>query len=71
MKDDLIRLSGVVDQVLPNATFRVILENQHRIMAYLGGKMKKFDIKIILGDNVELEISPYDLSKGRIVYRGK
>jgi translation initiation factor IF-1 len=71
LKDDLIRLSGVVDQVLPNATFRVILENQHRIMAYLGGKMKKFDIKIILGDNVELEISPYDLSKGRIVYRGK
>lgn len=70
-EDNTLKLLGVVDECLPNATFRVLLENQHKLTAYLGGKMKKHDIKIIQGDKVEIECSPYDLSKGRIVYRGK
>lgn len=70
-EDNNIRLTGTVDLVLPNAMFRVLLENKHLVTAYLGGKLRKHDIKIIQGDNVEIEFSPYDLSKGRIVYRGK
>ncbi len=70
-EDNNIRLTGTVDLVLPNAMFRVLLENEHLVTAYLGGKLRKHDIKIIQGDNVEIEFSPYDLSKGRIVYRGK
>lgn len=70
-KDDNIRMNGVVYEVLPNAMFRVMLENKHQIVAYLGGKMRKNDIKIIQGDNVEIEMSPYDLNRGRVVYRGK
>jgi translation initiation factor IF-1 len=57
--------------VLPNAMFRVILENKHQIIAYLGGKMRKHDIKIIQGDRVEIEMSPYDLNRGRVIYRSK
>lgn len=64
-------MSGVVHEVLPNAMFRVILENKHQIIAYLGGKMRKHDIKIIQGDNVEIEMSPYDLTRGRVIYRSK
>lgn len=64
-------MSGVVHEVLPNAMFRVMLENKHQIVAYLGGKMRKHDIKIIQGDNVEIEMSPYDLNRGRVVYRSK
>ena len=70
-KDDNIRMTGVVYEVLPNAMFRVMLENKHQIVAYLGGKMRKNDIKIIQGDNVEIEMSPYDLNRGRVVYRVK
>ncbi len=70
-KEENIRMSGVVHEVLPNAMFRVILENKHQIIAYLGGKMRKHDIKIIQGDNVEIEMSPYDMNKGRVVYRTK
>lgn len=70
-EDNNIRLTGTVNLVLPNAMFRVLLENEHLVTAYLGGKLRKHDIKIIQGDNVEIEFSPYDLSKGRIVYRGK
>lgn len=70
-QEDSIRMSGVVHEVLPNAMFRVMLENKHQIVAYLGGKMRKHDIKIIQGDNVEIEMSPYDLNRGRVVYRSK
>lgn len=64
-------MNGIVHEVLPNAMFRVVLENKHQIVAYLGGKMRKHDIKIIQGDNVEIELSPYDLTRGRVVYRTK
>lgn len=67
----MLRLNGVVDEVLPNAMFRVILENQHKIIAYLGGKMRKNDIKIIAGDSVEVEMSTYDMTRGRVIYRKK
>lgn len=67
----MIRLSGLVAEVLPNAMFRVVLENQHKITAYLGGKMRKNDIKIIAGDLVEIEMSPYDMTRGRVIYRKK
>lgn len=67
----MLRLNGVVDEVLPNAMFRVVLENQHKIIAYLGGKMRKNDIKIIAGDSVEVEMSTYDMTRGRVIYRKK
>ena len=70
-KEENIRMSGVINEVLPNAMFRVLLENKHQIVAYIGGKMRKHDIKIICGDRVEVEMSPYDMSKGRVVYRTK
>jgi translation initiation factor IF-1 len=70
-EDNTLRLSGTVDEVLPNAMFRVVLENKHRITAYLGGKMRKNDIKIIAGDLVEVEMSPYDMTRGRVIYRKK
>jgi translation initiation factor IF-1 len=70
-EDNTLRLSGTVDEVLPNAMFRVVLENKHRITAYLGGKMRKNDIKIIAGDAVEVEMSPYDMTRGRVIYRKK
>lgn len=70
-EDNNLRMTGVVHEVLPNAMFRVMLENNHQIIAYLGGKMRKNDIKIIQGDNVEVEMSPYDLSRGRVIYRSK
>lgn len=70
-EDNSLRMTGRVQEVLPNAMFRVMLENNHQIIAYLGGKMRKHDIKIIQGDNVEVEMSPYDLTRGRVVYRSK
>ena len=62
-------MEGEVIQVLPNAVFKVKLDNGHILQAYIGGKMRKFEIRIIMGDRVEVEISPYDLTKGRIVRR--
>jgi translation initiation factor IF-1 len=71
-KEDTIVVTGTVDEVLPNATFRVILdESQHKIIAYLGGKLRQNNIKILMGDSVEIEMSPYDLSRGRVIYRTK
>ena len=70
-KEDLIRMSGVVEELLPNAMFRVILENQHQILATLAGKLRQNNIRILAGDSVEIEMSPYDLHRGRIVYRTK
>lgn len=68
-KEDLIKVDGTVTEVLPNAMFRVKLDVGHTILAYVSGKMRKFDIKITLGDAVTVEISPYDLQKGRVVRR--
>ncbi len=71
-KDEFITMQGIVDEVLPNAMFRVTLtETQHKITAYLGGKLRQNNIKVLMGDGVEVEMSPYDLSRGRIVYRTK
>lgn len=71
-KEEALRFDGIVIEILGNAMFRVKLnDTEHLVTAYVGGKMRKFDIKIIEGDKVTLEMSPYDLSKGRIVYRGK
>jgi translation initiation factor IF-1 len=70
-KEDLIRLSGVVDELLPSAMFRVTLENKHQIIATLAGKLRQNNIRILAGDSVDVEMSPYDLNRGRIVYRTK
>jgi translation initiation factor IF-1 len=68
-KEDSIKLEGQVIDVLPNATFRVELGSGGKVLGYISGKMRKHDIKILLGDTVELECSPYDLTKGRIIRR--
>ena len=68
-KEELLEMNGVVDEVLPDARFRVTLENGHALVAYSAGKMRKHHIRILAGDKVSLEISPYDLSKGRITFR--
>ena len=68
-KEDLIEMEGVVDEVLPDSRYRVTLENGHVLIAYSGGKMRKNHIRILAGDKVSLELSPYDLSKGRITFR--
>ena len=68
-KEEVLKFSGVVEEVLGNSMFRVKLENNHMVTAYIGGKLRKFTIKIIQGDRVDIEMSPYDLSKARIVYR--
>jgi len=71
-KDDVMTFTGVVEDVLPNTMFRVkLVDSDHLIIAYLGGKLRKNNIKILMGDAVEVEMSPYDLSKGRIIYRTK
>ena len=70
-KEDLIRMSGKVDEVLPNAMFRIKLENEHMITATICGKLRQNNIRILLGDAVEVEMSPYDLNRGRVVYRTK
>lgn len=70
-KEDLIRLTGVVDELLPSAMFRVTLENKHPIIATISGKLRQHNIRILAGDLVEVEMSPYDLNRGRIVYRNK
>lgn len=70
-KEDIIRMNGVVDEVLPNAMFRVLLPNNHKIIATLGGKLRQHNIQILLGDNVDVEMSPYDVTRGRVVYRNK
>lgn len=68
-KEELIEMQGKVDEILPDSRFRVTLENGHTIVAYTGGKMRKHNIRILAGDKVTLEMSPYDLSKGRITFR--
>jgi translation initiation factor IF-1 len=70
-KQDAIELEGTVVEVLPNATFRVEIENGHNVLATLGGKMRQHRIRVLAGDLVKVEVSPYDLSRGRITYRHK
>ncbi len=68
-KDDKLILEGKIIEALPNTTFRVELETGHAVLAYLSGKMRKHYIRVLLGDAVRVELSPYDLTRGRIVYR--
>ena len=68
-KEEAIQMSGVVKETLPNTVFRVELENGHIITAHISGKMRKFYIKLLPGDKVKMEMSPYDLTKGRITFR--
>ena len=70
-KNDKIEVEGTVVEPLPNAMFRVELENKHQILAHISGRMRKFFIKILPGDKVTVELSPYDLTRGRITYRKK
>jgi translation initiation factor IF-1 len=70
-KEELIRVDGTIEDTLPNTQFKVKLENGHIILAHVSGKMRMNFIKILQGDKVTVEISPYDLTKGRIVYRYK
>jgi len=70
-KEEVITVEAVVKESLPNARFRVELENGHSVLAYVSGRMRKYFIRILPGDTVTIEMSPYDLSKGRIVYRGR
>lgn len=70
-KEELIEMEGVVTEVLPDTRFRVKLENGFDVSAYASGKMKKYRIRVLAGDRVSLEMSPYDLSKGRICFRHK
>ena len=69
--DDKIQVEGTVVEALPGTQFKVKLETGHEVLAYLSGKMRKYYIRILLGDHVRVEISPYDLTRGRIVYRHK
>jgi len=70
-KEEMVELEGVVNEVLPNTIFRVTLGNGHEVTAYASGKMRKHRIRILAGDKVTLEMSPYDLTKGRISFRHK
>ena len=71
VKEDLMEFSGEVIEVLPNATFRVKLENDHMILAHTSGKMKKNRIRVLVGDRVNVEMTTYDFAKGRITFRSK
>jgi translation initiation factor IF-1 len=68
-KEDILEFPGVVKELLPNATFKVQLENGHELIATMAGKMRKNRIRVLAGDRVQVEMTPYDLSKGRINYR--
>ncbi len=70
-KEEPIEIPGVVTAVLPNAMFKVKIDNGAEILAHLSGKMRKYYIRIVLGDKVVVEVSPYDLSRGRIIFRDK
>ena len=70
-KEELLEFPGVVTELLPNATFKVKLENDHEIIAHTAGKMRKNRIRVLAGDRVTVEMTPYDLTKGRITFRSK
>jgi translation initiation factor IF-1 len=71
VKQDSIKVDGIITEILPNTTFKVKLENGHEILAHISGKMRMNYIRILQGDKVSVELSPYDLTKGRITYRYK
>jgi translation initiation factor IF-1 len=71
MKEEAIAIEGTVSEVLPSAMFRVHLENGHNVLATTAGKMRRFRIRILAGDRVTVEVSPYDLTRGRITFRHK
>ena len=68
-KEDLLVLDGLVDEVLPDGRFRVLLDNAHQVIAYTAGRMRRHRIRTVVGDRVQVEMTPYDLSKGRLIYR--
>lgn len=70
-KEDLIEFAGIVTELLPNAMFRVKLENGHEVLAHTSGKMRKNRIRVLAGDKINVEMTPYDLTKGRITFRHK
>ncbi len=70
-KEDLIEVEGVIDEALPNAMFRVVLDNGHKVLAHVSGKIRMNFIRILPGDKVKVELSPYDLTRGRITFRLK
>ena len=70
-KEQLLTIEGNIDEIMPDGRFGVMLDNQHRIIAYTAGKMRRYRIRIFLGDRVKVELTPYDLDRGRIVYRFK
>ncbi len=70
-KEELLEFEGVVEEILPNAMFRVKLDNGHEIIAHTSGRMRKNRIRVLLGDKVTVEMTPYDLSKGRVILRHK
>lgn len=70
-KEEAIEMEGHVEEALPNAMFRVKLDNGHMVLAHISGRMRKFFIRILPGDRVTVELSPYDLTRGRITYRSK
>jgi translation initiation factor IF-1 len=70
MKEESIQTEGTIIEALPNAMFKVELDNGHRVLAHVAGKMRMHFIRIVPGDRVKIELSPYDLTKGRIIYRG-
>ena len=70
-KEELMEFNGTVKELLPNAMFRVLLDNDHEIIAHTAGKMRKFRIRVLAGDRVTVEMTPYDLTKGRITCRFK
>ena len=70
-KEELLTMEGRIDEILPDGRFGVMLDNEHRIIAYTAGKMRKFRIRSVVGDRVHVEMTPYDLTKGRIIFREK
>jgi len=70
-KEELLEFEGTVKELLPNAMFRVVLENDHEVLAHTAGKMRKHRIRVLAGDKVTIEMTPYDLTKGRITFRYK
>ena len=68
-KEELLTFDGIVEEILPDGRFRVQLENGHQLIVYTAGKMRKFRIRTLVGDRVQVEISPYDLGNGRLIYR--
>lgn len=70
-KEDMVEMEGVISEVLPSAMFRVTLENGHTVLATIAGRMRQHRIRVLAGDRVNIEVSPYDLTRGRITYRHK